>query len=102
MNFITVILLILVSIVSYNLLKIFIFSSFRINKWVVFGIFLIILGLSFYITLPKILIYIVQWLYFVFLLWFVDLFVDDRREKLKNKNKKVIRNKPKPKKSRMK
>lgn len=102
MNLITVVLLILVSIVSYNLLKIFVFSNFKINKWVVFGIFLIILGLSFSITLPKILMYIIQWLYFVCLLWFVDIFVDDRREKLKNKNKKVIQNRPKPKKSRMK
>lgn len=102
MNFFTLILFVLVSLISYNLLKIFVLSNFKINKWVVLGLFLIVIGLSFSITLPVILIYIAQWLAFILILWFVDIFVDDRREKIKNKNKKVIQNRPKPKKSRMK
>lgn len=102
MNFFIVILFVLVSLISYNLLKIFVLSNFKINKWIVLGLFLIVVGLSFSITLPVFLTYIVQWLYFVLILWFVDIFVDDRREKIKNKNKKVIKNRPKPKKARMK
>lgn len=102
MTILTIVVLILASIVSYNLLKIFFLSNLKINKWVVFGIFLIVLGLSLSITLPKALVYIVDWLQLVILMWFIDIFVEDRREKLKNKNKKVIQNRPKPKKSRMK
>lgn len=102
MNFFTLILFVLVSLISYNLLKIFVLSNFKVNKWVVLGLFLIVIGLSFSITLPVILIYIAQWLAFILILWFVDIFVDDRREKIKNKNKKVIQNRPKPKKSRIK
>lgn len=102
MNFFIVILFVLVSLISYNLLKIFVLSNLKINKWVVLGLFLIVVGLSFSITLPVFLTYIVQWLYFILILWFVDIFVDDRREKIKNKNKKVIKNRPKPKKARMK
>lgn len=102
MNFFTVILFVLVSLISYNLLKIFILSNLKINKWVVLGLLLIVVGLSFSITLPVFLTYVVQWLYFILILWFIDIFIDDRREKIKNKNKKVIQNRPKPKKSRMK
>jgi len=46
--------------------------------------------------------YIIQWLYFVLILWFVDLFVDNRRRRLMNKNNKVMQNKPKVKPNRIK
>lgn len=102
MKIFTLVLFILVSIITYNLLKIFVLSNFKINKWVVLGLFLVVFGLSFSIRIPIFLMYIVQWLYFILILWFLDIYLDDRREKLKIKNKKVIKNRPKPKKSRMK
>ena len=72
------------------------------NKWIVLALFLIISIGSFFIKVPVFVLYILQWLYFILILWFVDLFIDDRREKLKNKNVKVIKNRAKSKPNRAK
>lgn len=102
MPFVSMILLIVISLISYNLLKIFVLSNIKINKWIPLIGFLVFSGSTLFIKFPMIVMYLVQWLYFILILWFVDIFVDERREKRKNKNKKVIENRPKPKPNRVK
>ncbi len=102
MSVLNAILLIVISLFSYNLLKIFVFSNIKINKWIILIGFIVCSGASIVIKLPVLAMYFVQWLYFILILWFVDLLVDERREKRKNKNKKVIQNRPKPKPNRVK
>ena len=102
MSVLNAILLIVISLFSYNLLKIFVFSNIKINKWIILIGFIVCSGSSIVIKLPVLAMYFVQWLYFILILWFVDLLVDERREKRKNKNKKVIQNRPKPKPNRVK
>lgn len=102
MPFVSMILLIVISLISYNLLKIFVLSNIKINKWILLIGFLVFSGSTLFIKFPMIVMYLIQWLYFILILWFVDIFVDERREKRKNKNKKVIENRPKPKPNRVK
>lgn len=96
MKFLGIISFIVLSFVSYNLLKIFVLSNLKINKWIVMVLFLISFGGSLFVNLPSYVMYIIQWVYIVLLLWFIDLYMDDRREKIKNKNKRVIKHRPKP------
>ena len=102
MNILRAVLFILITLLSFNLLKIFVFSQIKINKWLVFSGILILVGLSLYLKLPIFVLYIVQLVYVILILWFMELFIEERREKRKNKNKKVIQNRPKPKENRMK
>lgn len=102
MTFLRIIIFVIISLMSYNLLKIFFLSNIKINKWIILALFLFVSIGSFFINVPTFFMYVIQWLYFVLILWFVDLFMDDRREKIKNKNRKVIQNKPKPKPNRAK
>lgn len=101
-NFLGIILFVLISLISYNLLKIFVLSNIKVNKWIILILSLLIIGASFFVNLPMFVMYIIQWFYFILILWFIDIFMDERREKIKNKNKKVIRNRPKPKPNRSK
>lgn len=101
MEILGVILLGLFAFITYNLLKIFVISNFKINKWIILGV-LVLLSLSiFFIPQTSFIIYIVQYLYFILTIWFIDVFMDERAEKRKNKNQKVIHNKPKVKPNRM-
>ncbi len=102
MKILSIVLFIIIAFFSYNLLKIFILSNLKINKWIVFSLFLISFAGSVFVNLPNYIIYIVQWVYVILLLWFIDLYMDDRREKIKNKNRKVIKHRPKPKSNRAK
>lgn len=97
MKFLGIISFIVISFVSYNLLKIFVFSNLKINKWIVMMLFLLSFAGSLFVNLPSYVMYIIQWVYIVLLLWFIDLYMDDRREKkIKNRNKRVIKHRPKP------
>ncbi len=98
----SMILLIVISLISFNLLKIFVFSNIKINKWILLIGFIILSSSTLFVKFPTIVMYLIQWLYFILILWFVDILVDERREKRKNKNKKVIENRPKPKPNRVK
>ncbi len=102
MKFFGVILFILISLITYNLLKIFVLSNLKVNKWILLILSIVVVVASFFIKVPAFVMYMIQWLYFVLILWFVDVFVDEYRENKKNKNKKVIQNKPKPKPNRAK
>lgn len=102
MNFLSIVLFILFSLITYNLLKIFVLSNIKINRWIILSLGIILCVVSLFLKVPTFVMYIIQWLYFVLILWFVDLFVDNRREKLKNKNNKVMKNKPKVKPNRIK
>lgn len=102
MSILTTVLFVLVSLITYNLLKIFVLSNIKINKWIILSTGIIICIVSFFLKVPAFIMYLIQWVYFVLILWFVDIYVDDRREKIKNKNKKVITNKPKVKPNRIK
>lgn len=102
MSFLNTILLVVISLFSFNLLKIFVFSNIKINKWIILIGFIVCSGISIVVKLPPLAMYFIQWLYFILILWFVDILVDERREKRKNKNKKVIQNRPKPKPNRAK
>lgn len=101
-NFLSIILFVFISLISYNLLKIFVLSNIKVNKWIILILFLLVIGASFFVNLPLFVMYIIQWLYFILILWFIDIFMDECREKIKNKNKKVIQNRPKPKPNRAK
>lgn len=102
MSFLNTILLVVISLFSFNLLKIFVFSNIKINKWIILIGFIVCSGISIVVKLSPLAMYFIQWLYFILILWFVDILVDERREKHKNKNKKVIQNRPKPKPNRAK
>ncbi len=102
MKFFGVILFILISLITYNLLKIFVLSNLKVNKWILLILSIVVVVVSFFIKVPAFVMYMIQWLYFVLILWFVDVFVDEYRENKKNNNKKVIQNKPKPKPNRAK
>lgn len=102
MKFFGVILFILISLITYNLLKIFVLSNLKVNKWILLILSIVVVVASFFVKVPVFVMYMIQWLYFILILWFVDVFVDEYRENKKNKNKKVIQNKPKPKPNRAK
>lgn len=102
MKFFGIILFILISLITYNILKIFVLSNLKVNKWILLTLSILVVVASFFIKVPVFVMYMIQWLYFVLILWFVDVFVDEYRENKKNKNKKVIQNKPKPKPNRAK
>lgn len=102
MSVLSIILFVLITLITYNLLKIFVLSNIKVNKWLVLSLGIIVLVTSFFVNLPTFIMYLVQWVYFVLILWFVDIYMQERRIKLKNKNKKVMVNKPKVKPSRIK
>ena len=102
MNFLSIVLFILFSLITYNLLKIFVLSNIKVNAWLILSLGIILCVVSLFLKVPTFVMYIIQWLYFVLILWFVDLFVDNRRKRLRNKNNKVMQNKPKVKPNRIK
>ncbi|BAK81600.1 hypothetical protein [Candidatus Arthromitus sp. SFB-rat-Yit] len=104
MNFLGILLFVLITLITYNLLKIFVLSNIRANKfrWLILILGIIICVASLFLKVPTFVMYIIQWLYLVLILWSVDLFVDVKREKIKNKNIKVVKNKPKVKPNRIK
>lgn len=96
---------VLVIIIGYNLLKIFVLSKYKPNKWVIFAIALAILTGSNtaklgYDTIPGL---AVSALFAICVLWFVDLFKDDRLD-MQNmkKGKKDVKIRPKAKPNRVK
>lgn len=94
----------LVIIIGYNLLKIFVLSKYKPNKWIIFAIALAILTGSNpaklgYNTIPGL---AVSAVFAIFVLWFVDLFKDDRLEMKNVKGKKDIKMRPKAKPNRVK
>ncbi len=102
MNFLSIVVFILFSLITYNLLKIFVLSNIKVNAWLILSLGIILCVVSLFLKVPTFVMYIIQWLYFVLILWFVDLFVDNRRRRLRNKNNKVMQNKPKVKPNRIK
>ncbi|BAK56968.1 hypothetical protein SFBM_1207 [Candidatus Arthromitus sp. SFB-mouse-Japan] len=102
MNFLSIVVFILFSLITYNLLKIFVLSNIKVNAWLILSLGIILCVVSLFLKVPTFVMYIIQWLYFVLILWFVDLFVDNRRKRLRNKNNKVMQNKPKVKPNRIK
>ncbi|EIA30266.1 hypothetical protein SFB5_037G0, partial [Candidatus Arthromitus sp. SFB-5] len=93
MNFLSIVVFILFSLITYNLLKIFVLSNIKVNAWLILSLGIILCVVSLFLKVPTFVMYIIQWLYFVLILWFVDLFVDNRRKRLRNKNNKVMQNK---------
>ncbi len=102
MNFLSIVVFILFSLITYNLLKIFVLSNIKVNAWLILSLGISLCVVSLFLKVPTFVMYIIQWLYFVLILWFVDLFVDNRRNRLRNKNNKVMQNKPKVKPNRIK
>ncbi len=102
MNFLSIVVFILFSLITYNLLKIFVLSNIKVNAWLILSLGISLCVVSLFLKVPTFVMYIIQWLYFVLILWFVDLFVDNRRRRLRNKNNKVMQNKPKVKPNRIK
>ncbi|WP_042294862.1 hypothetical protein [Candidatus Arthromitus sp. SFB-mouse-NL] len=102
MNFLSIVVFILFSLITYNLLKIFVLSNIKVNAWLILSLGISLCVVSLFLKVPTFVMYIIQWLYFVLILWFVDLFVDNRRKRLRNKNNKVMQNKPKVKPNRIK
>ena len=102
MNFLSIVVFILFSLITYNLLKIFVLSNIKVNAWLILSLGISLCVVSLFLKVPTFVMYIIQWLYFVLILWFVDLFVDNRRKRLRNKNYKVMQNKPKVKPNRIK
>lgn len=102
MSILSIILFVLTTLITYNLLKIFLLSNVKANKWLVLSIGIVVLVGSFFVSLPTFIMYLIQWVYFVLILWFVDIYMQERKIKLKNKNKKVMVNKPKVKPNRIK
>lgn len=88
-----------VVIIAYNLLKVFVLSKYKPNKWVIFAIAIAIL------TTPSMLKpgfntttggMIVSGVFVVLILWFMDLFNDDRLTGKDKKNDVKIKPKAKP------
>lgn len=102
MNFLSIVVFILFSLITYNLLKIFVLSNIKVNAWLILSLGISLCVVSLFLKVPTFVMYIIQWLYFVLILWFVDLFVDNRRNRFRNKNNKVMQNKPKVKPNRIK
>ena len=102
MNFLSIVVFILFSLITYNLLKIFVLTNIKVNAWLILSLGISLCVVSLFLKVPTFVMYIIQWLYFVLILWFVDLFVDNRRNRLRNKNNKVMQNKPKVKPNRIK
>lgn len=102
MSILRTVLFILITLLSFNLLKIFVLSQIKINKWFILPIILIIIGVTLFVKMPMLVLYLLQLVYVILILWFIELYIEDRREKIKNKNKKVIHNRPKPKTNRIK
>ena len=89
-------------IIGYNLLKIFVLSKYNPNKWIIFAIAIAILTTSNtaklgYNTVPG---FVLSGLFAILILWFVDLFKDDRVDM--KKQKKDVKIKPKAKPNRLK
>lgn len=96
------VLFVIVTLITYNLLKIFVLSNLKINKWIILTLGIVVCALTIFIKVPIFIMCLLQWVYFVLILWFVDICVQERRIKQKNKNKKVMVNKPKVKPNRIK
>ncbi|MEW9096928.1 MAG: hypothetical protein AB2417_17770 [Clostridiaceae bacterium] len=101
--FLKLLALVLVVIISYNLLKIFVLSKYKLNKWIVFAVALAVLTTTNmakidYTTIPGM---ASSAIFAIILLWFVDLFNDDRLE-MKKEKKKDVKIKPKAKPNRVK
>ncbi len=101
-NILTMVLFVIVTLITYNLLKIFVLSNLKINKWIILTLGIVVCALTIFIKVPIFIMCLLQWVYFVLILWFVDICVQERRIKQKNKNKKVMVNKPKVKPNRIK
>ncbi|WP_315120679.1 hypothetical protein [uncultured Clostridium sp.] len=93
----------LVVIISYNLLKIFVLSKYKPNKWIIFAVAIAVLTSTnmakiSYNTLPGL---AASAIFAMAVLWFVDLFNDDRLD-MKKEKKSDVKIKPKAKPNRVK
>ncbi|PRR78358.1 hypothetical protein CLLI_17850 [Clostridium liquoris] len=86
-------------IIIYNLLKVFVLSKYKPNKWVIFAIAIAILTTptmvkpGFNTTAGGM---VVSGIFVVLILWFIDLFNDDRLAMKNKKNDVKIKPKAKP------
>ncbi|WP_034868583.1 hypothetical protein [Clostridium lundense] len=88
-----------VVIIAYNLLKVFVLSKYKPNKWIIFAIAIAILTTptmikpGFNTTIGGM---VVSGVFVVLILWFMDLFNDDRLTTKNKKNDVKIKPKAKP------
>ncbi|WP_139904639.1 hypothetical protein [Clostridium thermarum] len=93
------IVLALVTLIVYNLLKIFVLDKLNINKWLIFALGVLLIMLSSYCMgkVPQILSFVLISISVIPFLWFFNVISTDKVEK-----KKQIKIKPKAKPNRVK
>ena len=65
MNFLSIVVFILFSLITYNLLKIFVLSNIKVNAWLILSLGISLCVVSLFLKVPTFVMYIIQWLYFV-------------------------------------
>lgn len=92
----------IVILVIYNLLKIYVFSKIKVNKWIVLtsAVIIFMVPIILPLNLPwNLWTYIPSGIFVILLLWFMDLSGFSGRSRYENKNKKneiVMKPKAKP------
>lgn len=97
--FLQILLLAIVALGLYSLLKIYVFTKFKVNRWIILALaaveFLVPVFLGVNLT-GTWLSYIHSGVFVILFLWFIDGLNVDRQEKKNKKNEIKIRPKAKP------